>query len=88
MFIAIVYFPGCDVMNFEINLTSFSDRLVFSTWPKIKDKNLNILRPKTTFKMKKQFSSFLKGSFNEVNNTNFFGGEKSDFKDTPGKKHP
>ena len=38
--------------------------------------------------MKKQFSSFLKGSFNEVNNTNFFGGEKSDFKDTPGKKHP
>ena len=38
--------------------------------------------------MKKQFSSFLKGSFNEVNNTNIFGGEKSDFKDTPGKKHP
>ena len=44
MCIAIVYKPGCDVMNFEFN--------VFPTWPKSRDKNLYISRKKKAFKMK------------------------------------
>ena len=38
-----------------------SNQAVFPTWPKSRDKNLNILRTKRAFKMKqKDFSSFLK----------------------------
>ena len=44
MCIAIVCFPGCDVMNFEINLIFLIKP--FSALPKSQDKNLNILRKK------------------------------------------
>ena len=44
MCIAIVSYPGCDVMDVEINL--------FSTRPKCHDKKLNILRTKRAFKVK------------------------------------
>ena len=37
-------------MNFEVNL---SNQLVFPTWPKSHDKNLNILRKKGAFDMKR-----------------------------------
>ena len=50
----IVYFPGCDVIKFEINLI-FLVKLFFSTRPKSHDKNLNILRTRN-----KHCSSFLK----------------------------
>ena len=47
MFVAIVCYPGCYLINFEINLSSQSSR--FSTGPKSQDKNLNILRKKKAF---------------------------------------
>ena len=50
MCIAIVCFPGCDVINIKINLI-FLIKLFF-TWPKSQDKNLNIFRMKRAFKMK------------------------------------
>ena len=60
MCIEIVCFPGCDVMNFEINLISLMYR--FSTRLKSQDKNVNILRTKRAFKMKqKAFFLIFKG---------------------------
>ena len=53
MCITIVCFLGCDVLDFEINL---SNQAIF--YMTKKDKNLNILRTK---KDEKHFSSFLKG---------------------------
>ena len=52
MCITIVCFLGCDVLDFEINL---SNQAIF--YMTKKDKNLNILRTK---KDEKHFSSFLK----------------------------
>ena len=52
MCIAIVCIPGCDIINFEINLIFLTKP--FSTWPKSQDINLNILRTKRDFKMKKK----------------------------------
>ena len=49
MCIVIICKPGCDVINFEINL---SNQEVFSTQPKSQDKNVNILRTKRAFKVK------------------------------------
>ena len=62
--IAIVCYPGCDVIDFEINVF-FLIEPFFSTWPKSHDKNLNILRTKRAFLTwnKKLFSSFLKGFY-------------------------
>ena len=37
MCIAIVYFPGCDVKDFEINLIFL---ITFSNWPKSQEKNI------------------------------------------------
>ena len=52
-YIAIVCFPGCDVINFEIKLKFWIFEIsCFSTWPKIQGKYFNILRTKRTFKMK------------------------------------
>ena len=51
MYMIILCLPSCDIINFEINLI-FSNQAVFSIWPKSEDKNLNILRTKTAFKMK------------------------------------
>ena len=51
--IAIVCQPGSDVMNLESDLIfSLSYQVVFPTWPKSRDKNLNILGTKRGFKMK------------------------------------
>ena len=50
MCISIDCFPGCDVVNFEINL--FFNQAVFSALPKSQDKYLNILRTKRAFKVK------------------------------------
>ena len=49
--IAIACYPGCDVMDFEINLI-FLIEPDFFTWPKSHDKNLNILRTKRAFNVK------------------------------------
>ena len=64
MCIAIVCFPGCDVIlkliNFEIKLMYLIK--LFSTGPKNQDKNLNILKMKKAFfkvNFFKHFSSFL-----------------------------
>ena len=58
MCIAILCFPDCDVINFEIKRSFQWSR--FSAWPKSKDKNLNILRTKRDSRRnKKHFSSFL-----------------------------
>ena len=60
MCIEIVCFPGCDVINFEINLISLMYR--FSTKLKSQDKNVNILRTKRAFKGKqKAFFLIFKG---------------------------
>ena len=48
----IVYKPGCDYTNFEINLI-FLIKL-FLIWPKSQDKTLNILRMKRVFKVKQK----------------------------------
>ena len=50
MCIAIVCFPGRDVINLEINHIFLINSL--STWPRIQDKNLNIFKTKTAFKLK------------------------------------
>ena len=50
MCVAIVSFPGCDVIDFDEYLSFLSSR--FSTWLKSKDKNLNILRTIRAFKVK------------------------------------
>ena len=50
MCIAIVCFPGCDVVNFEINLIFLIKPFFYMA--KIEDKNLNILRTKRPFKVK------------------------------------
>ena len=49
------------VINFEINLLFFLKPFFFSTWPKIQDKTLNILRRKRAFTMKSKafFVNFL-----------------------------
>ena len=51
--IAIAFFPGCDVINFGINLM-FLTLYDFSTWPKSQNKNLNIFRTKRDFKVKQK----------------------------------
>ena len=48
MCIAIVCFPGCDVISSEINLIFLIKP--FSTSPNSPDKNLNLLRTKRPFK--------------------------------------
>ena len=54
---AIVCFPHCDVINFEINLIFLTKQ--FSTWTKTPDKNLNIMTTKRAFKLKwKNFQYF------------------------------
>ena len=59
MCIALVCFPGCDVINFEINFIFSSNR--FSTWPKSQNKKLNIFGAKRAFKVKwKAFFSIFK----------------------------
>ena len=50
MCIAVVCFPGCDVINFEINFIFLIKRF-FSTWPKSQVKKLNILRTKRACKL-------------------------------------
>ena len=47
MCIAIACQPGCDVINFEINLVFLTKLFYYMT--KCKDKNLNILRTKRAF---------------------------------------
>ena len=51
MCIATVCKPGCDVMIFW-SQPYLSNQVIFPTWPKSRNKNLNILRTKRTFKMK------------------------------------
>ena len=46
--VAIVYFPGCEVVHFEIKY--FSNKAALR--PKSRDKNLKILRKKRAFKVK------------------------------------
>ena len=48
MCIAIVFLPGCDVINFEIHLIFLKARFV--TLPKNQYKNSNISRTKRAFK--------------------------------------
>ena len=55
--IAVVCWPVYDIINFEINL--ISNQSNFSIWPKIQDKNLNILRRKRAFKMKQKVFSII-----------------------------
>ena len=50
MCIAIICFPGCDDLDFEINLIFLINP--FSTWLRCQDKNLDILRTKKIFKVK------------------------------------
>ena len=50
MCIAIVCFPGCDVINYEFILI-FLIKPIF-TWPKSQDKYLNILKTTRAFKLK------------------------------------
>ena len=59
MWIVIVCKPRCDVINYEINLI-FLIQPFFPTWPKIRDKNLNIFRTKRAFKMKKDLPIIFK----------------------------
>ena len=51
MFIVILCSPGCDVINFKINLI-FLIKSGFFTRPKSQDKDLKILRTTRAFKMK------------------------------------
>ena len=51
MCIAIVCYPGCEIINFEINLI-FLIKLFFSTWPKSQHINLNIFRTRRASKIK------------------------------------
>ena len=57
--ITIVCWLGYDVINFETNL--IIPIKPFFIWPKNQKKNLNIFITKRVFKVKFQFSSFLKG---------------------------
>ena len=60
MCIAIVCFPGCHVINFEINLIFLIKTYFYIATNQ--DKNLNILRTKRVFKVKrKAFSTTFKG---------------------------
>ena len=60
MSIVIVYLPGCDVINFEINL-NFLIKLFFYKTKKSRQ-NLNILRTRRSFKVKqKVFFIIFKG---------------------------
>ena len=60
MCIAIVYFPGCDDINFEINRTFLIKPFFYMT--KKSDKILKILRAKRAFQVKsKAFFIILKG---------------------------
>ena len=53
-------FPGCDVINFEINIIFLIKQSLYMT--KSQDKNINILKTKQAFKMKKKtFSIIFKG---------------------------
>ena len=66
MFIAIVFFPGCDIINFEINLI-FLIKPFFVHDQKVKKKKLNILRTERAFKIKQKaffiiFKTFIKAS--------------------------
>ena len=82
MCIAIVCKPGCDVMNFEVNLIFLinlfflnDQRVMTKTWISWERKEL--LRWN-----RKHFSSFFhhfSRAFNQANNTNFFAGWESDF---------
>ena len=45
-----VYWPGCDVINFGINLIFLVKAFLYMT--KRQDKNLNIVRTKRDFKVK------------------------------------
>ena len=47
MCIPIVFQPGCEVINFEINFFFLTSR--FSLWPKSQDIKLDILRTKRAF---------------------------------------
>ena len=70
MCIAIACKPGCENMNFEVNLI-FLIKPFFPTWPKSCDKNLNTLRMKRLFKIKyKAFSIISKGL--SIKQRNFF----------------
>ena len=57
MYIPIVCYPGCEVINMKLTLSLWSTRVY--TWPKSQDKSLNILRTKITFKVKCE----IKGTF-------------------------
>ena len=48
--IAILYFPSCDIIHFEINLIFLMKSFFYMT--KSQDKNLNIVRMQIDFKMK------------------------------------
>ena len=50
MCMTIFCFPGCDVINFEINFVFLIKPFFYM--PKIEDKNLNILRAKRALKVK------------------------------------
>ena len=50
MCIAIIFFPGCDVINFEISFIFLMKLLIFMT--KNQDKSLNSLRTKKAFTVK------------------------------------
>ena len=64
MCIIIVYFPVCEVINFEIIFLSRA----FLRGQKCKDKNLNIVRTKRAFKMKQKafFITFKELSLKQI----------------------
>ena len=57
--IAIVCFPGCDVINFEISLIFLIKPFFYMT--KYSRQNLNILKTKKAFQVKKAFFIIFKG---------------------------
>ena len=60
MFIVIISFPDCDIINFEINLIFLIKPFSYMT-KKSQDKNLQIWEQKELLKWsEKRFSSFLK----------------------------
>ena len=78
MFIAIVCKPGCDVMNFEVNLI-FLTKLFFLDDQKVVTKTWIYWERKKLLRWnKKNFLSFLKG-FQSSSWHNFFGRWESDF---------
>ena len=79
MYIVFVCKPGCDVMNFEINLIFLirlfflhDQKVIIKIWISWEQKELLIWN-------KKHFLSFSR-AFNEENIANFFGRWDSDFK--------